>query len=142
MVLTQQAAACNFSAVLRLSGTCLLLIALLNALNLPWALVQGVAWVSMFSEEQQRAATIREAIEATFGPGAECEICGIVESALEESSAMKAAAQADFLQVKLLPLPQSETILTLSCRQEAYESLREHAVRQTYPLETPPPRVA
>lgn len=129
--------------MLRGLGCCLLLLALLSALNVHWVAVQGVAWANMLSEERQKAASFREAVENTFGGEYPCEWCGVVKKYLELNAAEKAARSVEYQSVKLIPL-QSERIrpeaphernlaLRLEKQCGSYERQRP---------ETPPPRLA
>ncbi|MDP0497807.1 MAG: hypothetical protein Q7Q73_16520 [Verrucomicrobiota bacterium JB024] len=128
--------------MLRFSGCCLLLLALLSALNVHWAVVQGVAWASMLSEEQQRAATLREAIERTFGGDYPCEICGLVDqNLLKEPGPLKAARQAEYLSVQLI-LPRAERIVPApASRQLPVMRADERGIALSPLPETPPPRL-
>jgi hypothetical protein len=128
--------------MLRFSGCCLLLLALLSALNVHWAVVQGVAWASMLSEEQQRAATLREAIERTFGGDYPCEICGLVDqNLLKEPGPLKAARQAEYHSVQLI-LPRAEHIVPApASRLLPVARADERGVALTALPETPPPRL-
>ncbi len=130
--------------MLRLSGCCLLLLALLSALNVHWAVLQGVAWASMLSKEQQRAATYREAIERTFGGEYPCEICGLIDqNLLKEPAPLKAARQAEYLSVKLI-LPRAEKIVPVPASQRMAlipAPDTRAAVLPSLP-ETPPPRLS
>ncbi|QYY37207.1 hypothetical protein [Ruficoccus sp. ZRK36] len=130
--------------MLRISGCCLLLLALFSALNVHWAVLQGVAWASMLSEEQQRGAKLREAIERTFGGEYPCDICGLVDAnLLKEPKPLKAARQAEYLSVKLL-LPRAErlSLTPVGQRISLPPMIHEQAAVLPSLPETPPPRVA
>ncbi|MEM8549979.1 MAG: hypothetical protein AAGF10_04250 [Verrucomicrobiota bacterium] len=128
--------------MLRALGSCLMIMAILVAMNVHWALIQGYAWATMLQEEQQRASTIREAIENTFGGEHPCELCTLVAINLEEPGILKFAREASWQQLKLLPLTVEPVQIVVNAEASRLSAPQDKGNNVTHPPETPPPRAA
>ncbi|MEM9226788.1 MAG: hypothetical protein AAGA45_02375 [Verrucomicrobiota bacterium] len=114
--------------------------AILTAMNTHWALIQGYAWATMLQEEHQRAATIREAIENTFGGDRPCELCTLVAVNLDKPDILKFASEAPLKQVKLLPLQAEPVQVVVNAKASRLNVSKERGMNVTQLPEIPPPR--
>jgi len=70
--------------VLRRFGHVLLIVALLAATGMHWAVLQSIAWTNMLAENLQKTS-VSEAIERTFNGDHPCDLCiGISKGKQEE----------------------------------------------------------